>query len=79
MAVEAFHAENIGVQVHYIPVYQHPLYKRILKYNCAETCPNTENFYNRVLSLPIFPAMTDADVIDVIQATIKIDTWLANH
>ena len=48
---------GIGVQVHYIPVYWHPLY-RGLGYRRG-LCPNAEDLYRRILSLPIYPALTD--------------------
>ncbi len=59
-------AANIGVNVHYIPVYWHPYYRR-LGYERG-LCPVAEAAYERLLSLPMFPAMTDSDVEDVILA-----------
>jgi len=55
---------SLGVQVHYIPVYFHPYY-RALGYRRG-SCPNAEDFYSRCLSIPIYPAMTAADVERVI-------------
>lgn len=66
----ALQAENIGVNVHYIPVPWHPYYQ-FLGYKKGEW-PVTENAYERLLSLPIFPAMTDKDVEDVIEAVTKV-------
>lgn len=57
---------NIGVHVHYIPVYWHPYYQQ-LGYTKG-TCPIAESFYEQALTLPIFPKMTDRDVLDVIEA-----------
>lgn len=71
--VEALHAENIGVQVHYIPVYDHPLYRELFAQdNWSERCPATNSFYARVFSLPLFPAMTDEDQDDVVNALSKV-------
>lgn len=67
---EALRAENIGVQVHYIPVYYHPYYQQ-LGYQRG-VCPNAEDVYERLISLPVFPGMTDDDVADVIQALHKV-------
>jgi len=67
---EALYAENIGVQVHYIPVYWHPYYQR-LGYKKA-LCPKAEKYYEEAISLPIFPSMTDADVEDVVNAVKKV-------
>lgn len=63
---EALHAKNIGVNVHYIPVHTLPYYKELgyLK----NSMPIAENLYENILSLPLFPAMNEQDVIDVIQA-----------
>jgi UDP-4-amino-4,6-dideoxy-N-acetyl-beta-L-altrosamine transaminase len=49
---------GIHTQVHYIPVYRHPHYRRS---GGAQTLPGAEAFYGGCLSLPLFPAMTDAD------------------
>ncbi|WP_461201890.1 UDP-4-amino-4,6-dideoxy-N-acetyl-beta-L-altrosamine transaminase [Anoxybacillus sp. TBDG-1] len=57
---------NIGVHVHYIPVYWHPYYEQ-LGYTKG-ICPKAEQWYERALTLPIFPKMTDEDVRDVIAA-----------
>src|SRR5690606_26161217 len=67
---EALRAENIGVNVHYIPVYKQPYY-RLKGYDPA-SCPNAESYYSNAVSLPIFPRMTDEDVRDVIAAVRKV-------
>lgn len=67
---EAFYAENIGVHVHYIPVYWLPFYTK-LGYRKG-ICPNAEELYNCMLTVPLYPAMTDKDVDDVIEAFYKI-------
>jgi perosamine synthetase len=66
----ALRAENIGVNVHYIPVPWHPYYERLGFRRGG--WPVAENAYERMLSLPIFPAMTDADVDDVVSAVDKV-------
>jgi len=67
---KALRAENIGVNVHYIPVPWHPYYQA-LGYKKGEW-PVAEDAYERMISLPIFPAMTDGDVEDVIAAVTKV-------
>lgn len=57
-------ALNIGVHVHYIPVYWHPYYQG-LGYEKG-LCPVAEKWYEQAMTLPIFPGMTDADVEDVV-------------
>ena len=66
----ALRAENIGVNVHYIPVPWHPYYQA-LGY-CKGQWGVAEDAYERIISLPIFPAMTDGDVNDVIEAMGKV-------
>ena len=66
----ALRAEGIGVNVHYIPIHLHPCYER-LGYEKGQS-PNAEQAYERIISLPIFPAMTNADVDDSIAALRKV-------
>lgn len=66
----ALQAENIGVNVHYLPVYLHPYYMR-LGYKKG-LCKNTEQLYERIITLPLFPGMSDQDVEDVICGVIKV-------
>jgi perosamine synthetase len=68
----ALRAENIGVNVHYIPVHQHPYYRERFKSN--EGYPVAEDAYQRLISLPMFHAMTAQDVEDVIDALGKVLT-----
>ncbi len=67
---KALRAENIGVNVHYIPVPWHPYYQQ-LGYAKGQW-PAAEGAYERMISLPLFPAMTDTDVEDVIRAVTKV-------
>lgn len=63
-------AENIGVNVHYIPVPWHSYYRR-LGFERGRW-PVAESAYERMLTLPMFPAMRDDDVADVITAVKKV-------
>ena len=67
---EALAAENICCQLHYIPVYYFPYYEK-LGYQKG-LCPKAEKLYEEEISLPLYYAMTDQDVDDVIQAVTKI-------
>jgi perosamine synthetase len=67
----ALRAENIGVNVHYIPVHVHPYYRERFGYIGGEF-PVAEDAYARLISLPMFHAMSDQDVADVIQAVGKV-------
>ena len=66
----ALRAENIGVNVHYIPVYWHPYYNK-LGYGKG-LCPVAEKAYEEIVTLPLFPAMSDRDAEDVIRAVKKV-------
>ena len=51
--------KNINLQVHYIPIYKQPYYK---KYNFKKkNYPNSENFYQNVFSIPIYPELKNKD------------------
>ena len=67
----ALRAENIGVNVHYIPVHLHPYYRDHFGYRGGEF-PVAEDAYSRLISLPMFHAMTDQDVSDVITAVARV-------
>ncbi len=64
-------AEGIGVNVHYIPVHLHPFYRKRLGTRPG-LCPVAEAACERIISLPIFPRMTESDVEDVIAAVRKV-------
>src|SRR5262249_17378770 len=68
---KALRAENIGVNVHYIPVHLHPYYRDHLGSRPGEF-PVAEAAYERLISLPMFHGMTEQDVEDVIAAVGKV-------
>ncbi|MFJ7950809.1 UDP-4-amino-4,6-dideoxy-N-acetyl-beta-L-altrosamine transaminase [Lysinibacillus sp. NPDC096418] len=65
---EALLAQNIGVNVHYIPVHTLSYYKK-LGYK-EGSMPKAEALYETMITLPLFPKMTNSDVNDVIAAVI---------
>lgn len=67
---DAMQAEGIGCQIHYIPTYFFPYYKH-MGYKRG-LCPNAEEIYKGIMSIPLFPKMTDSDVEDVIHAVKKV-------
>jgi perosamine synthetase len=67
----ALRAENIGVNVHYIPVHLHPYYRDRFGHRGGE-CPVAEDAHERLISLPMFHGMSDQDVKDVIAAVKKV-------
>ncbi len=70
----ALRAENIGVNVHYIPIHLHPYYHDRFNYKPGDY-PIAEEAYGRLISLPMFHAMSDKDVEDVIQAIHKVTSY----
>lgn len=67
---DALYAENTCPQVHYLPVYRHSYYEK-LGYPKG-LCPNAEKLYEEIMSIPLYPSLTDADVADVIHAVKKL-------
>ena len=67
----ALRAENIGVNVHYIPVHMHPYYQGRFGYKRGDY-PLAEGAYDRMLTLPLFPSMRNDDVADVVTAVKKV-------
>lgn len=67
----ALRAENIGVNVHYIPVHLHPFYRERFGTRPG-MCPVAEKAYEHILTLPLFAGMTDSDTLDVIEAVEKV-------
>jgi perosamine synthetase len=83
----ALRAENIGVNVHYVPVHRHPYYREHFPENSAKGgFPLAENAYERLVSLPMFHSLTQSDVEDVSRAlhrvlayyTTKSERWGSN-
>ena len=58
--------KNIGVNVHYIPVYWNPYYEK-LGYKKG-LCPNVEEIYKQIITLPLHPKMTNEDVEYIIKS-----------
>jgi dTDP-4-amino-4,6-dideoxygalactose transaminase len=69
--IEALRYENIGTSVHFIPLHLHPYYQNTFGYR-AGCFPNAEWLYQRIISLPLYPKMTQNDINDTIQAIKNI-------
>ena len=67
---DAMSAENVQCQIHYVPVYWFPYYQN-LGYEKG-LCPKAEEMYKGIMSLPLYPKMSDQDVEDVIHAVEKV-------
>jgi dTDP-4-amino-4,6-dideoxygalactose transaminase len=69
--ISELHDRNIGCSVHFIPVHLHPYYRDKYRYR-PEDFPVANREYQRVVSLPLSPRMTDRDVDDVIEAVAGV-------
>jgi dTDP-4-amino-4,6-dideoxygalactose transaminase len=69
--IAELHARNIGTSVHFIPVHLHPYYRDKYGYK-PEDFPVAYREYQRIVSLPLYPKMTDGDVQDVIDTIYEI-------
>lgn len=67
---DAMGAEGVQPQVHYVPVYWFPYYRH-LGFEKG-LCPNAEKVYEGIMSIPLYPRMSDHDVEDVIIAVKKV-------
>ena len=67
---DAMSAENVQCQIHYVPVYWFPFYQH-LGYKKG-LCPKAEDVYKGIMSIPLYPKMTDQDVDDVVHAVKKV-------
>ncbi len=67
---DAMAAENVQCQIHYVPVYWFPFYRN--RGYVKGLCPKAEEMYKGIMSIPLYPALTDTDVDDVIYAVTKI-------
>lgn len=69
--IDELHARNIGASVHFIPLHRHPFYRDQFGYR-PEEFPECEEIYRGLLSLPLYPKMSDRDAGEVIGAVHEI-------
>jgi perosamine synthetase len=75
---KALKAEGIGVNVHYLPIHLHPYYKENLK-TSEGMLPVAEKVYKQIITLPIFPTLTDIEIDQVIKAVKKVISFYKNE
>jgi dTDP-4-amino-4,6-dideoxygalactose transaminase len=69
--IEKLEGMGIGTSVHFIPLHRHPFYQA--KYSYKPECfPCAEKLYGQIVSLPLYPAMSDEDVLEVIAAVRQV-------
>ena len=69
--IRELHARRISTSVHFIPIHLHPYYRDRYGFEPGDF-PVAYREYQRMLSLPIYPRMTDQDVEDVIEAVLEV-------
>jgi len=65
--IDALRERNVGTSVHFIPVHLHPFYRETFGYRPGDL-PRAETLYADMISLPLYPKMTENDVTSVIEA-----------
>jgi dTDP-4-amino-4,6-dideoxygalactose transaminase len=72
--IEALRFENIGAGVDFIPIHLQPFYQMLEVHHgsASNSLPNAEWFYERMVSLPLYPRLTETDINDTIRAISKI-------
>ncbi len=73
---DSLRAENIGVNVHYSPVHLHPYYQGEFGYKKGDY-PKAERYYERAITLPIFPKMNNDDVEYIIKVVKKVIAYFS--
>jgi len=76
--IEELKAENIGATVNFVPVHMHPYYRDTFGYK-REDFPVAAQAYDRLISLPLYPKMTDEDAADVVEGVKKIALHFRKH
>lgn len=74
---DALRAENLGVNVHYLPVYLLPYYKDLG--HGRGDCPNAEDYYDHCVTLPLHCGLTDEDAQCVVDAVTKVVEWCRDN
>lgn len=69
--IDELTALNIGTSVHFIPIHLHPFYQQKYRYK-PDQFPVAYQSYQRMLSLPLHPMLSDADVSDVVDAVLAV-------
>jgi perosamine synthetase len=68
-AIKAINAAGVGTSVHYLPLHMHPLYRERFGYK-PEDMPVAQSAFDRIISLPLYPTMTDSE-IEHVAATVR--------
>ncbi len=70
--IDLLKQQGIGTSVHFIPLHLHPYYRNNNMYSSSKNFPVANQVYTRIISLPIYPKMTEADVQHVIEVVTRL-------
>jgi dTDP-4-amino-4,6-dideoxygalactose transaminase len=68
--ITGLHEEGVGTSVHFIPIPLHPFFKRYL--DARNYCPRALALYPRLVSMPLYPTMTEEQVVYAAKATKRV-------
>ncbi len=69
--IELLSQRNIKTSVHFIPLYRHPYYRKVCPVD-IKSVSNSEWLYERIISLPIYPGMSDEAIDYVIENVLDL-------
>ena len=72
LMIDALTRQEIGTSVHFIPIHQLSAYRRILGPEECRSVPVTDQVAEEVVSLPMYPGLTDSDIAHVTEAVAAI-------
>jgi dTDP-4-amino-4,6-dideoxygalactose transaminase len=72
--INAMHAENLGVQVHYVPLHYHPYFQEEFGYE-EGMFPVAEDVYDKLVSMPLHAEMNREDIEKVVQAVERLHRY----
>lgn len=65
---EHLRKENIGANLHYIPIYRHPFYEKTGLY---KNLPNAEEYYKKSLTIPLHPKLEEEEKLKIVKTIIR--------
>lgn len=69
--IEELKTRGIGTSVHFIPLHKHPFYRDTFGYNSRDF-PSAEWLYERIISLPVYPGMTDKEGDFIVESVLDV-------
>jgi dTDP-4-amino-4,6-dideoxygalactose transaminase len=57
---------NIGVNLHYIPIYKHPFYKKMIM--SQDQFPEAESYYKEAMTIPLYPGLKEEQLVYIVKS-----------